>query len=166
MTFFRSCGDIFTELGHSQVRLSKLCWQSAAFTQASIYKVLFTLMMFCWCARSHTTVQPVVCIFSPPTHFWALTPWTFPTFKASLLERENCCDWFFDCAKDMKYLPWQTQAICSSNNQTLKFSPCESYLGHVKATLSSAFQLVAVWANCRLVLLLFFFLSGLFRIHS
>lgn len=44
---FQKLWDFLTALGHSQVRLSKLCWQSAAVTQASIYKALFTLMMLC-----------------------------------------------------------------------------------------------------------------------
>lgn len=44
--FQKLWGYIRTELRHSRVRLSKLCWQSATFTQDSIYKVLFTLMMF------------------------------------------------------------------------------------------------------------------------
>lgn len=73
MTFSKSCGRyIRTELGHSRVWLSELCWQSATFTQDSIYKVLFTLMMFWWCARSHTTVQPVTCISSSASSLW---PW-------------------------------------------------------------------------------------------
>lgn len=44
---FQKLWDFLDALGRSQVRLSELCWQSAAVTQASIYKVLFTLMMLC-----------------------------------------------------------------------------------------------------------------------
>lgn len=70
--FQKLWGYIRTELGHRRVWLSKLCWQSATFTQDSIYKVLFTLMMFWWCARSHTTVRPVTCISSSASSLW---PW-------------------------------------------------------------------------------------------
>lgn len=150
MTFFRSCGDILTELGHSQVRLSKLCWQSAAFTQASIYKVLFTLMMFCWCARSHTTVQPVACILSSTDTLWLRRP------GLSLQQHSqrfccnggNCCHWFFDFAKekDLNYLPWRMQDICLWNNETFSMWSSTVYVKTTLSHISDEFIIVLVIA--------------------